>query len=327
MSHPLVSIIVPVWNASAFIEQTVKSVLAQTFTDYELIVVNDGSADTVELERTLLPYRDSLKYLSERHKGAAAARNSALRIALGTYVAFLDADDTWLPNYLDRQMAFLRAHPETDLVYADAKLTGNSPLAGRTFMQTAPSRGDVTLKSLLSLRCHVIASGVVARRSVIIDAGMFDESIERGHDFDLWLRISCRGARLAYQRDVLLHRHIHETNLSGDAIAECDRAIAALRRIERVLPLKPDEQQALTGSVAWLMARRERELGKRCLRTGDFTGAIDAIQRAYRTEPCFKLRAIAIGLRLMPSWLYRLDKARQMRATRPLNRLGPTAPV
>jgi GT2 family glycosyltransferase len=327
MSNPLVSVIIPVWNSAEFIGETVKSVLGQTFKDYELIIVNDGSPDTDELEAALIPYRSSLKYLSERHKGAAAARNAALRVASGTYVAFLDADDSWLPTYLDHQVAFLAAHPDIDLVYADAAITGDSPLAGRTFMETAPSRGPVTLKSLLSLRCHVIASGVVVRRSVVADAGMFDETIPRGHDFDLWIRLARRGARLAYQRRVLLIRHIHSSNLSGDSIAECERALAALCRIERSMLLAPDERAAVTASVTWLRSRRERELGKRCLRTCDFAGAIDAIHRAYRAEPSLKLRAISIGLRLVPSWLYRIDRARQMRATRPAERLGRTAPV
>ena len=327
MSNPLVTVIIPVWNSAAFIEETVKSVLGQTFRAYELIIVNDGSPDTVELEAALLPYRHSLKYLRERHKGAAAARNVALHVATGTYVAFLDADDSWLPTYLDLQIAFLTAHPDVDLVYADAAITGNSPLAGRTFMETAPSRGPVTLKSLLSLRCHVLASGVVVRRSVVVEAGMFDETIPRGHDFDLWIRLARRGARLAYQRRVLLKRRIHSSNLSGDGIAECERALDALHRIERSLPLAPDEQAALTASVAWLSARRECELGKRCMRIGDFAGAIDAIYRAYRAEPSLKLGAIALGLRLVPSLLYRIDRARQIRATRPAQRLGRTAPV
>jgi glycosyltransferase involved in cell wall biosynthesis len=327
MSDPLVSIIIPVWNAAGFIEETLRSVLRQTFNDYELIIVNDGSPDTVELEAALLPYRSSIKYLRERHKGAAAARNAALRVARGTYIAFLDADDSWFATYLDRQIAFLKAHQEIDLVYADARLTGDSPLAGRTFMETAPSRGPVTLKSLLSLRCHVIASGVVVKRSVVIDAGMFDESITRGHDFDLWIRLARRGARLAYQRRVLLSRRIHSSNLSGDAVSESERALAALRRIEASMPLSPDERAALTSSVAWLSARRERELGKHCLRRGDFAGAIAAIRRACDADPSPKLRAIALGLRLVPSWLYRIDRVRQLRAARPAHRLSRAAPV
>jgi len=327
MSNPLVTVIIPVWNSAAFIEETVKSVLGQTFRAYELIIVNDGSPDTVELEAALLPYRHSLKYLRERHKGAAAARNAALHVATGTYVAFLDADDSWLPTYLDHQIAFLTAHPDVDLVYADGAITGNLPLAGRSFMETAPSRGPVTLKSLLSLRCNILTSGVVVRRSVVAEAGMFDETIPRGHDFDLWIRLARRGARLAFQRRVLLKRRIHSSNLSGDSIAECERALDALHRIERSLPLAPDEQAALTASVAWLSTRRECELGKRCLRVADFAGALDAIDRAYHTEPSLKLRVISLGLRLAPSWLYRLDRTRQMRASRPLKRLRSTASV
>ena len=241
MSNPLVTVIIPVWNSAAFIEETVKSVLGQTFRAYELIIVNDGSPDTVELEAALLPYRHSLKYLRERHKGAAAARNAALHVATGTYVAFLDADDSWLPTYLDHQIAFLTAHPDVDLVYADGAITGNLPLAGRSFMETAPSRGPVTLKSLLSLRCNILTSGVVVRRSVVAEAGMFDETIPRGHDFDLWIRLARRGARLAFQRRVLLKRRIHSSNLSGDSIAECERALDALHRIERSLPLRSEE--------------------------------------------------------------------------------------
>jgi glycosyltransferase involved in cell wall biosynthesis len=325
MSDPLVSVVIPVWNAAAFIGETVKSVLQQTFTDYELIVVNDGSPDTPELEAVLCPYRDSLKYLREGHKGAAAARNAGLRVARGTFAAFLDADDSWLPTYLDRQVAFLKAHPDVDLVYANARITGDSPLAGRTYMQTAPSRGPVTLKNLLSLRCNVLTSGVVVRRSLVADVGMFDETIARGHDFDLWIRLARRGARLACHRQVLLLRRIHASNLSGDAMAECDRVLAVLRRIEGSLALAADERQALEASVSWVTSQRERELGKCCLRTGDVAGAIDAVRRAYRTTPSLKLRAIELGLRLVPSWLYRIDRARQERAARPVQRRA--APV
>src|SRR5262245_31870668 len=161
MPEPIFSVIVPAYKAAPYIQRTLEAVRAQAFSDYELILVNDGSPDTAEFERAILPYQQFLKYVFQTNRGAAAARNAALRIARGRYVAVLDADDIWFPTYLEQQHAFLTAHPEADLVYADARLVGDSPLAGRTFMQTAPSRGRVTVESLLSLRCHVIASGVV----------------------------------------------------------------------------------------------------------------------------------------------------------------------
>jgi glycosyltransferase involved in cell wall biosynthesis len=318
MAAPLVSVVIPAYNAAPYIQRTIDSVRAQTWRDYEVIVVNDGSPDTAELENSLFAYRAFINYIFQANRGAAAARNTALRIARGRYVAFLDADDSWLPTYLQRQLAFLAAHPSSDLVYADAHLVGDSPLAGRTFMQTAPSRGAVTVKSLLSLRCHVIASGVVARRSVILDAGMFDETIRRGHDFDLWVRLASRGARLSYQRKVLLTRHIHLDNLSGDAISESERALAGLRRIQHRLALTPDEVDALEKSVAWLTARMELERGKRCVAAGDFGGAIAAVERAHHLCPRLKLWAILVALRVAPRWLSRLDYARRWPARRAL---------
>src|SRR4030095_5220008 len=107
--------------------------------------------------------------------------NAGLRIACGRFVAFLDADDFWLPDYLKRQIDFLNTS-NADLVYASAELIGDSHLAGRTYMEPAPSSGEVNAESLLALRCNLITSGVVARREPIIEVGMFDEAIRRGHD-------------------------------------------------------------------------------------------------------------------------------------------------
>jgi glycosyltransferase involved in cell wall biosynthesis len=81
-----------------------------TFTDYEVIIVNDGSPDTEDLERALEPFRDRIRYFKQRNRGAGAARNVGLRAARGEFVAFLDADDLWLPNYLDEQMRFIQEH-------------------------------------------------------------------------------------------------------------------------------------------------------------------------------------------------------------------------
>lgn len=316
MRAPLVSVVIPAYNAALYIQQTVDSIRAQTFRDHEVILVNDGSPDTVELENSLIPYREFINYVVQDNRGAAAARNTALRMARGEYVAFLDADDAWLPSYLEEQLAYLTARPGIDLVYADARLVGDSPLAGRTFMQTAPSRGAVTVESLLSLRCHVIASGVVARRSVILEAGMFDESIRRGHDFDLWVRLASRGARLAYQRKVLLTRNIHLDSLSGNAISESARALACLQRIEQKLTLSAAERCALQKSVGWLSARMELERSKDYFAAGDVRAAISAVRRAQQIRPTVKLWAILAALRIAPSWLRRLDRLRRRPARR-----------
>src|SRR5690242_21639427 len=107
---PLVSIIMPAYRVAAYISRALDSILAQTFTDYEIIVVNDGSPDTEELEQVLAPYGERIVYIKQANAGPSGARNTAIRQARGAWLAFLDADDYWEPNFLARQMAFFDQH-------------------------------------------------------------------------------------------------------------------------------------------------------------------------------------------------------------------------
>ncbi|MDQ2920430.1 MAG: glycosyltransferase, partial [Acidobacteriota bacterium] len=210
---PIVSIVMPAYNAAPYISETLNSVFGQTFTDYEVIVVNDGSPDTVELERALEPYLSRIRYIKQKNLGAGAARNEGLRAAQGEFIAFLDADDLWLPTYLEEQLKFIREN-DFDLVCADAMHFGDSPLAGKTymeaFMETAPLAGEVTFLGLVSAEQSLITSGIVARRAAIIEVGLFDEGLRNSQDFDLWLRLVRHGFRLAYQRQLLLRYRCHQ---------------------------------------------------------------------------------------------------------------------
>src|SRR5262249_5967515 len=152
------------------------------------------------------PYRSRIRYLEQANAGAGAARNAAIRVAQGRYVAFLDADDRWEPDFLLRQISHLDAHPETTAAYCDAWLIGGTPRAGQRYMQAASSTGDVTLVSLIEQRCHIMLSTVVARTEAIVSAGLFNQALRRGQDFDLWLRLVLAGARIDYQTDVLAER-------------------------------------------------------------------------------------------------------------------------
>src|SRR5712691_11630296 len=131
---PTVSVIIPAYNVAPYIGETLDSVFAQTFADYEVIVINDGSPDTEELERELARFIDRIRYIKQENRGASAARDAGLRAARGELVAFLDADDLWLPNYLDEQIKFMRER-DCDLVCADAMMFGETPNAGQTYME------------------------------------------------------------------------------------------------------------------------------------------------------------------------------------------------
>src|SRR5262245_2559302 len=296
--RPAVSVIIPAYRASADIAVALDSVFAQTFAHLETIVVNDGSPDTTELEPALEPYRQRIHYIVQPNRGAGAARNAGIRASKGRLLAFLDADDRWTPDFLERQLAFLEAHPTCDLVYADALLSGESALAGRRFMDTAPSEGDVTLLNLVRQRCNIALSTVVVRRSVVVKAGLFDEAVRRGQDFELWLRLAWSGATLAYQRVVLAERRVRAAGLSGDTITEIERALNVLDRFGRGRLLERDVRTALRIRVMALVDQLEIEQGKRRIIEGNFAAAQYHLSAA-RERP-FKLRMVLLALKVAP---------------------------
>jgi len=324
-SAPAVSVIVPAYGVSAFIEATIESLLGQTFTDFEILVVNDGSPDTAQLRQALAPYRDRIVYLERANGGPGAARNTGIRAARGTYVAFLDGDDIWAPNFLAEQMALLTRDPASvDLVYADARLFGASTEAGRTYMELDPSTGAVTLEHLLSGECKIPTSTVVARRDAILRAGLFDESLESAEDYDLWLRMARAGARMAYQREVLVYRRIHGDNLSGDSLRLCESVLRVLEQLSTGTPLRRAERTALQDAIRRVCGELALERGKRSIVRGDFAaarGALASAMHAYRSWRwrSWKLRLTRVGLQLMPGLLrhaYQLREQRELHRTR-----------
>jgi glycosyltransferase involved in cell wall biosynthesis len=300
---PIVSIIMPAYNVAPYIGETIDSVFAQTFTDYELIIINDGSPDTVALERVLGPSMSRIRYVKQQNLGAAAARNEGLRAARGEFIAFLDADDLWLPNYLEEQMKFIRKN-DYDLVCADAMHFGDSPLAGMTYMEAhmdrAPNEGDVTFLGLVSAEQSLITSGTVVRRSHIIDVGLFDERLRNSQDFDLWLRLLRHGSRSAYQRQLLLRYRCHQNSLSGDEINRTERQLRVYDKIEESFELTAEERPAVLKAIDNRRALLEFELGKHYLERGDFGKSHEAFSRANGRRRSWKtLVALFLG-RLSP---------------------------
>jgi glycosyltransferase involved in cell wall biosynthesis len=312
---PAVSVVIPAYNVAAHIGEALASVFAQTFHDFEVIVVNDGSPDTAELERALAPYLSRVVYLRQENRGAAAARNTALRHARAPLIAFLDADDLWEPEYLAEQVRFLE-EGGYDLAYADALCFGNTRYEGRHFMGAGPSAGELTAEDLLSQREDVVTSGVLARREVIERAGLFDEGLRRAHDFDLWLRVARGGSRLAYQRRALVRYRVTEIGLSGDLVSQCERAVAVFEHISAKYELTAHERELLEKTFCRLRAVLALERGKALLHRGDCVGAAELLREANRVLASWKVRGALLGLRIAPHLLrrvYRLCEAGRKR--------------
>jgi glycosyltransferase involved in cell wall biosynthesis len=305
---PYVSVIIPAWNAAAFLPSAVDSVLAQSFDDIEVIVVNDGSPDTAALERVIAPYRSDprVRYLVQENQGPGGARNTGVLAATGRYVAFLDADDWWTPSYLAAQLEQVRTNPELDLVYCDALLVGTSPLAGRTFMATTPSEGAVTLESLIALRCNVPTTCTLARRDAIIGAGLFDPQLRRCEDFDLWLRMSAAGSRFGYHRAVLAHHRYHDASAAADGVRMFESQLVVYRKLADLLGPAHPASPAFAAQIRRAEADMALERSKQLLLSGEYPEAADALNAARRFYRSRKLALAELGLRTAPGLVRKL---------------------
>ena len=170
---PKVSVIIPVYNGAATIGRALASVFAQTFTDYEVVVVNDGSTDATA--SVLAGYGDRIRVVTQANRGLPAARNSGIRASSGEYVAFIDDDDEWLPQMLERCAAVLDEDAECGLVYAGALKVD---LAGRPMPDQGSENDDIdspTMEQMLARPWVVVPSRVMVRRTILDRCEGFEE--------------------------------------------------------------------------------------------------------------------------------------------------------
>lgn len=306
---PRVSVVIPAYNCAELIGETLESVFAQTFQDYEIVLVNDGSPDTEKFETVLENYFDRIIYIRQKNGGTAAARNTAIEAASGEFLAFLDGDDIWLPEYLEAQTNAI-LFKNCDLIYADALLFGSLRDDSETFMVKAPSSGAVTTVSLLSGKCNVINSGTLARRDRVLKAGMFDEQLPRigMEDFDLWFRLAKAGARLDYQKKVLLKYRVSPTSLSGSSIQRAERSITVFQILEKKHRLTEAESRELQNQLRLACADLEIEKGKYNLIQENFSEARRNFREANKYYRKFKYSALDSFLRVNPKLVLKLFK-------------------
>lgn len=313
--NPAVTVVIPAYNSAHYISQTLDSIQAQTFTDYEVIVVNDGSTDRVELESILQSHPLPIIYVTQENKGVSAARNAAIKIARGEFYAQLDADDQWKPDYLEVQLEILKSNPDVAFVYPNATIIGDSTEVDLEFMKISPSEGEVTFESLVRQQCVVMTS-VTARMSAIREAGMFDEELLSCEDFDLWLRIVKNVGRVTYHRKPLVLYRRHAGSLSSDRVWMTRHLLAVFEKCRRTLGLTRAEQNALDEQIS-----RNRSLlhlfeGKRALSTGGAKAALADFERANQHLKSKKLKMVILLLRFMPRVVIRVFTMREFLWTR-----------
>ncbi len=305
---PKISVVIPAYNSAEFIAEALDSVVKQKFREHEIIVINDGSPDTEQLERALKMRFEDIVYIKQRNTGAGLARNMAIEHARGEIIAFLDSDDVWMPDFLASQYVFMERNGY-DMVYCDATLFGMRSPYRKTFMETAPSDGEANFESILDLKCNVITSGTMARKSAIVAAGMFETERVRAHDFILWLRMAKTGAKIGYQRKQLIKYRVHLNGLSGDMVSRAERELEAFCRVPHLVDLTAHEQTIVDRRIAGLGADLAVEKGKVHLLKGEYRDAAQAFSTANQHRKSFKLAAVAMLTRVAPKMLLKFYKA------------------
>ncbi len=283
---PAVSVVLPVFNRLEYLRPAVESVFAQTFTDWELIVADDGSDGETRdyLGALCCPPRVSVIWLS--HCGnPAAVRNAALAAARGEYVAFLDSDDLWLPLKLERQVAALRAHRKRHWCYSGyLRIDAAGELQPRPGYERRVRHQGAILEPLLQHAVDIWTPAVVVQRSLLVQLGGFDEQLLLFEDYDLWLRLATR-SEIELVDEPLIAVRTHDQHYSpGDRgasmLASRHRSLLTLARLltDRQLHTRVGRMQARsTLDLAAARAESDRPAavrtvmrGWRCWRYGEW---------------------------------------------------------
>jgi glycosyltransferase involved in cell wall biosynthesis len=224
----LVSVVIPTYNGSKYLLQTLESVARQSYKDFEIIVVDDGSQE--DIEHLLAPYCERLSYVRIDNSGPAAARNTGIRLSRGEFVALLDHDDIWAPDNLRDKVDLLRNNPECAMVYSYPVLIDSE---GRVIPQESPSTfpsGSVFEDFLISNRV-ITFSCTLIRKSIFDIVGLLDERREVTccDDYDMWLRIA-DVSTIAFSPDQNVCYRIHGNNLINNHDISLDSHMMIYRK-------------------------------------------------------------------------------------------------
>ena len=278
----LVSVIVPVFNREQLVGRTLESILAQTYRSLEILAVDDGSEDgSLALLRRYSRERAGLvTVLSQRNSGQAAARNRGVEASRGEFIAFLDSDDLWRPDKLDRQIP-LFAGP-VGLVYSAIHEIDSAGRVLRTVACEAEMRGDI--HSRLLVRNRMTGGTVVVRRSALERVGLFDENLRAAENWDLWIRV-CREFEADFVDRPLVEYLKHESNLSRDEQRLKEASISVLRKH---FPSPPQVTDPMRQPYDRGYANYYYRWGVELYSSGDYSGAREMFRRCWVHIPGYE---------------------------------------
>jgi glycosyltransferase involved in cell wall biosynthesis len=317
---PKVSVIIPAYNTAAFIAETLNSVFGQTFQDFEVIVVNDGSPDTAELEVALQPYMSRICYIKQENKGLPGARNAGIRMAHGELLAFVDSDDLWMPDYLSAQVEFLDSHPRVDASISDALLFGSGGDVVWKMLKegTGPILG---FEQMLKRHGGQLPSAMVVRRQRVLDIGLFDERIRIGEDVEFCVRLCFPEGAIGYLGRVLVKYRQRPNSLTEDPqrrkwrVAEID----SLRRLGENLALNPAQRKVLEDEIDAAVAALALDDAYHHISEHEYRQAVQCFRSANTHYQDSRISLVTFFLSVFPPLAGRLLNWRLKR--RPVRRI------
>ncbi len=292
--RPLFSVIIPVFNKAGYVKEALDSVFSQTVKDLEVLVVNDGSTDGTE--GVLRSYLNRVRYFYQENRGVSSARNRAITAARGKYLAFLDADDIWLPQKLEQQLSLLERREvivHSDVEFIDAE--------GRKISKVAPQicfqQGNL-FSGILLWQSRVILSSVVLPRSLSRKAGWFDEELRTAEDTCYLLNLARTGEFKFAPEKLILKRDLPAglTQTGYESFKKNGTFVC----VEKVFKKFPEAGGRLKHKA---LEKRYFHYGFACFKRGDFPLTRRSMLQVLKYNK-FRLKAyVFIGLSLLPFWI------------------------
>ena len=258
----LVDVIIPSYNYGRFLQESINSVLGQTFQDFNLFIIDDGSTDnTKEVVSRYQSLHSNIQYFFQENRGLPAARNAGLKLSTAPFIAFLDADDVWMPEKLEETLKPFYAQPNLGVVYTLVEMMngwGNHLVQERP---CTPVRGEVFHQLLFNNSIAGSSSSVLVRKECVKKVGSFDESLPSCEDWDLWLRIA-RYFPFDYIAKPLVKIRIHEKNMHKDVERMVRGKLALMEKVfrEDSLELAPLRSAAFA-TIYLTVSRQYMDIG------------------------------------------------------------------
>jgi glycosyltransferase involved in cell wall biosynthesis len=270
---PCVSIILPVYNSAKLLPAALESAFAQTFQDFEIIAVNDGSTD--DTAQVLKQYEPRIRIMHQANAGASSARNAAIRVAQGEFIAFLDADDIWEPQKLALQVEAMRADAKLGVCYTEC-LYFDEEKSWLANFGRHPQMSGMIFDAILA--DHFISmSSVLVRKRCLDEVGLFDESLIGSEDYNVYLRLA-KKYPYHFVNQPLVRLRCHDGNLSGNLPQMCRDEIANLDKIAAMFPDMAIPKRRLSAQLLY-------RFGQYHFDAHDFKLARECFARSIRFGP------------------------------------------